>query len=187
MIIKINLLSTDKIAKEERTEYLAIGYAVVAVLLITVLANYALKLSAYKKLETRITTAEAQLQKYQSIVGQVEGLQSIKKVLETKKNLIDSLMASGLLYPKFMETLAQKTPSGILIKTMNTTLKADGSMDVVIEAEALDNYSIADFMSSLIADPDFTAIELGAISAAPGAKPSGSNFKLTFNHIRKKA
>jgi hypothetical protein len=185
MIIKISLLSSDKIHKEERTEYLAVGYAVITVLLIALLSNYAVKLRSYKKLETRIVKAEAELAKYQTIVSQVDSLQATKKVLETKKSIIDSLMASGLFYPKFMETIAEKTTPGIAIKTMNTTLRPDGSIDAVLDADAVDNYSIADFIGTLASDPGFSKIDLGAISSGGGAK-SGSSFHLTFSHAGKK-
>lgn len=186
MIIRINLLSTDRIRKEERTDILALGYVVVGVVFIVLLVTYMFQLQSLSRIEQRIQRAQAELTKYQAIVAQVDALQATKKVLETKKSVIDSLLSSGLLYPKYMETLARITPSGIGFRTMNTAVRGDGALDVSLDADAIDNYAIADFIGALCSDPSFSAVEMGAVSSSNGAKVSGAAFHLTFTYARKK-
>lgn len=186
MLIKINLLASDKIVKEERTEYLTLGYALLVIVSVSLIGMYAAVWNATNKLDKATAAREAELSKYQTIVQQVEQLQATKKVLEMKKNVIDSLRASGLLYPWFMQTLAARTPAGIGYKSMTTTLTPAGGLAANMDAMATDNYAIADCIGVLSTDPEFSLVDLGAITAIGAENSSASNFRLTFNYTRKK-
>jgi Tfp pilus assembly protein PilN len=185
MFIRINLLSPESIKKEERNEILLLGYAALVIVCVFCAANYAMKLSRFQKLETRLTAAQQELGKYEGIVKQVETLQATKKVLETKKNVINTLMAGRLLYPRFMEDLLSVLPSNIWFRTLTTALAADGKMGIVLDSDSLDNYSIADFVTALAANADFSNVELGTITTATTNRQQTSAFRLTFNYLKK--
>lgn len=186
MLIKINLLTSDKIVKEERTEYLTLGYALIVIVAVSLIGMYAAIWTATGKLAKATVAREAELKKYETVVKQVELLQATKKVLETKKNVIDSLRAGALLYPWFMQTLAARTPAGISYRSMNATLTQTGGIAASMDAMALDNYAIADCIGVLSVDPEFSLVDLGAITAVGAENSSASNFRLTFTFTRKR-
>jgi Tfp pilus assembly protein PilN len=184
-MIKINLLAPEAIAKEERSEFLLIGWVIVILAVLAGTANYTAKFLALKKLQARVTVANQELVRYEDIVKQVEALEATKKVLETKKNVMNALMTTRLFYPRFMEDLMMILPRNVWLKTINTKIDpSTGKMAITMTADALDNFSIADFVSELIADGDYTDVELGPISAQGGKVPS-SAFQLTFNYLKK--
>lgn len=181
-MIRINLLSPELIKKEERNEFLFIGYAVIAILVAIGAVQYTSKLARYRKLDTRVNKVQQELGKYEEIVKQVDALQASKQVLEKKKGVIDSLMKGRLLYPRFMEELMELMPSNVWIKNMNTQTQPDGTLTVSIDAEALDNYAIADIISAMAANKNFSSPELVQINAATSAKTTTSVFRMTFSY-----
>lgn len=181
-MIRINLLSPDLIKKEERNEFIYIGYAVIAIVVIMGVVQYTTKLSMYRKLDARLTNIQQELGKYEEIVKQVDALQASKQVLEKKKGVIDSLMKGRLLYPRFMEELMEIMPSNVWLKNMNTQTQQDGTLTVSVDAEALDNYAIADIISAMAVNKNFTNPELVQVNSATAAKTTTSVFRITFSY-----
>lgn len=186
MLIKINLLASDRIVKEERTEYLSLGYAVLVIVTIALIGMYAVIWNATAKLARVTAEKETKLSEYQAIVKEVEELQAANAILAAKKNVIDSLKANGILYPLFMQTLAARTPAGISYKSLNATLTPVGGISANMDAVALDNYAIADCIGILSVDHEFSLVDLGAITAIGAENSSASNFRLSFTYTREK-
>lgn len=184
-MIKINLLAPELIKKEERHELIFIGYVILIVAVIAAGTDYLVKFRSYKILESRVEQSEKELAKYESIQKQVEALQAAKTVLETKKTIINSLMSGRLTYVGFMERLLDVIPNNLWFKSINTMLAADQSMTVNLDAEALDNYAIADFISALSQNKNFSNVELGTITTSSGEKSPTSSFRITFVYRKK--
>jgi Tfp pilus assembly protein PilN len=184
-MIKINLISSENIQKVERNEVVVLLSLVMAIVLAGAGVRYVSLYSNNRKLESRITAIEQELGKYQNIVRQVDELQKTKGVLETKRNVIKSLMASRLIYPRFMEEIVTLMPVNIWFRTLGTQLQKDGRLDIVLDAESLDNYSIADFIASLTRNQDFSGVELGPINTVTNNKVTSSSFRLNFAHQKK--
>jgi Tfp pilus assembly protein PilN len=184
-MIKINLLAPEMIKKEERNELIILAYAVLAAAVLLGAADYTAKISSYNKLQARVSLSERELVKYESILKQVEALQATTNVLATKKNIINGLMQSRLTYLNFMEDMLEMLPYNLWFKSITTSLAADGKIAANMEAEALDNYAIADFVSSLSANPSFAGVELGALTTTAGAKATTSTFRLKFDYKKK--
>jgi len=184
-MIKINLLSPDLIKKEERHEFIFIAYAIVFFAVVAAGADYAVKYRSFKILELRVTQSERELSKYESIQKQVEALQSAKNILETKKSVINSLMLGRLTYVSFMEKILEVIPNNLWFKSITTLAATDQSVSVTMDAEALDNYAIADFISALSQNKNFSNVELGAITTSVSAKIPTSLFKLKFVYKNK--
>ena len=184
-MIRINLLAPESIKKEERKEIFALACAVVVVICLIGAAKYVMLFGSYKKLSGRINRTQAELNKYESIVKQVEALQATKSVLVTKKNVISTLMAGRLIYPVYMEKIMEVLPQNVWFKSMNTQMDADGIMTITLSAEALDNYAIADFITGLSSCPDFSEVELGPIATSNSQKMQTSVFNLTFKYKKK--
>lgn len=186
MLIKINLLTSDKIVKEERTEYLTIGYALIVIVTVALIGMYAVIWQATSKLARVTAEKEAKLSEYQAIVKEVEELQAANATLAAKKGVIDSLKANGILYSWFMQTLAARTPPGISYKSMKTTLSPAGGIAATMDAMAIDNYAIADCIGLLSVDKEFSLVDLGAITSVGVENSSASNFRLSFTYTRNK-
>lgn len=183
-MIRINLLAPEFVKKEERTEFLVLGYLLIAALVIAGGANFFMGMQKSKALEARIARSQAELGRFETIVKQVDELQAKKHILETKKGIISSLMATRLVYPVYMEKLLAMIPSSLWLKTMNTQLLPDGNIAVSVTAEALDNYAIADFVSALSQNGEIAAVELGTIAAGQGGT---SSFSISFQFIPKRS
>ncbi len=186
-MILLNFLSPDSIKKEERTEFLMIGYAVIGLTAAFCTLSYGMRFRALKGLEDRLNAAQLELNRYESIVKQVEALEATKQVLETKMNVINSLMNGGLVYPKFLDDLISVLPQGISFKNLTTQLGGDGKMVITLTADSVDNYAIADFIAALSTDPDFSDVELGPISTQSTGKASFSSFNLTAKYLKKQS
>ncbi|MCX5781597.1 MAG: PilN domain-containing protein [Elusimicrobia bacterium] len=185
-LIKINLLSKENIKKEERKELVWLSLLAMIIAVIFGSLVYFLKVHAYNVVETRINQAQFELTKYESIVKQVEALETMKRSLETKKNVINMLREKGIVYPRFMEDLMSVLPQGISLKTLSTVLQPDGKITVSLSADATDNYPIADFITELTLKGIFSDVELGAITTTRSDKATISSFSMTFSYQRKK-
>ena len=181
-MIRINLLPPDSIKKEERQEYLLIAYAILFILLIAGFCNFGIKYKAYKQVEGKVKNLEQELSKYEAIVKQVESLQTTKTILENQRNVINTLMTFRLIYPHFFEDLIRIIPDNIWFKSMDTKLDTNGNINVNLNAESMDTYSISDFITSLAANDNFQKVELGPITTSGNEKFSTSAFRITFYH-----
>jgi Tfp pilus assembly protein PilN len=181
-MIKINLLPSEFVKKEERREIMIIAYIIAVIVLLFLAGNYGVKYMAYKEVENQIKLVEQDLARYETIVRQVEELQNSKTVLETRKSVIDTLMQVRLTYPKFMEDLLSVLTEGVWLKTCYTKSDPAGALDLNISAESLDNYAIADFLDALYINKDFSNVELGAINTQISDKGSLSSFTMKLKH-----
>jgi len=181
-MIKINLLAAEMIKKEERYELVIVAYALLAAAIVLAVFDYTLKVSSFKKLEDRVSQSQRELSKYESILKQVESLQATTKVLETKKNVIGTLMQGRLTYVYFMEDILETLPYNLWFKSVNTQLGTDGMMKVNLDASSSDNYAIADFVSSLSSNNSYADVDLGPITTSMSARSSVSSFRVSFNY-----
>lgn len=184
---KINLLAVESVKKEERTGLVVLLYAFIGLFVLFAAMQYLLKFRTLNRLQTRLELTKQELTRYESIVKQVEALQSTKAVLEAKKNVINSLMLSRLFYPQFMENILRLLPSNVWFKTITTKLSGMEKMTVDLDAEAIDVYSIADFISALVSNADFSNTELKALTTQYSEKTQTSTFRLSFDYEKKKS
>jgi Tfp pilus assembly protein PilN len=185
-MIRINLIAAESIKKVERSELLLLGYLIIVGAFVILGAGYVTKFNNYRKIEARVAQDEQELNRYQGIVRQMDSLQSTKNALETRRNVISSLMASRLVYPRFMEELVMLLPANVWFRTLTTQSQADGKLAATLDAQSLDNYSIADAIAALSTNPDFSAVELGPINSAAAERIPSSAFRLTFSHQKRK-
>lgn len=184
-MIKINLLSPELIKKEERNELIILAYAVIVLATIIAGADLFAKYRSFVKLQSRVSQSERELAKYESIQKQVEALQATRTALETKKNIISSLMASRLVYVHFMEDMLEIMPNNLWFRNITSNLGPDLAIAVTMDAEALDNYAIADFFTALTQNENYTNAELGSITTPQGVKVPSSAFQVKYLYARK--
>ncbi len=184
-MIKINLLPSESIKKEERKEIFALACVIVVICVGLGGVHYTMKLASYAKLKQRSEKTQQELGKYENIVKQVEALQATKNVLESKKTVINTLMTRRLVYARFMEAIVDMLPGNVWFKSLTTKYDGIDKLACSLSAEASDNYAIADTITAMAASPAFSGVELGAINSHSGPKQS-SSFTLTFSYQEKK-
>jgi len=185
-LIKINLLSKENIKVLERTEFVWLFSFLILITAFFGTAYYFFRLHLNSIAEAQLRQVQADMGKYENVLKQLELLESTKLTLETKKNVINSLHEKGLVYPQFMEDFAAVLPSGISLKTLLTKLQADGKLFVTLSADAIDNYPIADFITMLTLNNNFSNIEMGTINTKrPPGMTTISSFTLTFYYLKK--
>ncbi len=162
-MIKVNLLPKEYEKKAaERLKVLAIGLVIGAVVAI-IAGSYFLRIAKLTSLEREITEVESELKKLEPVVKKVEQLQKQKAALGNKINVISDLMKSRLLYPVFMEELAEVLTSGVWIESLNTKA-AGNSLNFSMSVKARDNYVVADLINSLESAKKFDEVKFSGIA-----------------------
>ena len=179
--IKINLLSPENIPQEEQTELVWLSIILVTIIAVFGASIYFLRLHTYVFMNSQIQLASSEMTKYDSTMRQITALESARKLLETKKTVINSLREKSIIYPRFMEDFVSLLPSGVWIRTMSSKLSPEGKLSVILTADSIDNYPIADLITELTLNGSFSGVELGTISTTNNANmPTVSSFGLSF-------
>ncbi|MFN3966622.1 MAG: PilN domain-containing protein [Endomicrobiia bacterium] len=181
-MIRINLLPPEAI-KREAEEKTIILVALGATLILTLgIVVFLFRVTVERTLSYKLSNLEKELKEYQTAVNEVKKLKDITKTLETKKNLIENLKKSSLIYPKFMEKFLSLLPPQIWLISFYTTSNPNG-FTVTITCSSYDNFAIADFIYNLESSPEFSGVELGNITSSVSS--SGLeifNFQLKFEY-----
>ncbi len=111
------------------------------------------------RLETQITEAEAELRKYQAIISQIESIETNKKQLTAKRDVIRNLNRSRLIYPVFFEDLLPIIPSDVWVTNVQINDQS-GSMRVSMNSNALSNFALATWLTNLQQSTHFKDVEL---------------------------
>lgn len=185
--IKINLLSKENIKVLERTEFIWLFILLMIISSIFGGAYYFFKVHLNDIAEAQFKQVQAEMTKYENVLKQLELLESTKSTLEIKKGVINSLHERCLIFPRFMEDFASVLPTGISIKSLVTRLQPDGKISITLSGDSVSNYPIADFITMLTLNNNFSGVEIGTITTrtAPGLAPV-SSFTLNFSYLRKK-
>lgn len=162
-MIKINLLPKEvekKVAIREK-KFL---FSIIIILVVGgLLGLYSLKLAQYTGLKKKVKRVEKELSLLETIVNKVDEIEKSKEALAKKLEVIQSLMGSRLVYPQLFEDLARIVPSRVWLTSLVTKSESD-FLTVNIEASAIDNYAIADFITKLSEDENFSKVELSNIT-----------------------
>ncbi|OGS22616.1 MAG: hypothetical protein A2252_03285 [Elusimicrobia bacterium RIFOXYA2_FULL_39_19] len=181
-MIKINLVpqeALEKAAKQRVIILVGLGIGIFVSLCIVFLFY---RIGIEKSLTSELNTAQQELNKYKTVVDEVNRLKGITAQLEARKSTIENLMKGRLVYPKFMEEFMSILPPPIWLNSMNTTTSPDGFF-VNISCISYDTLAIADFITNLQSVPKFGNIEISGIATAPGSKGIDTfSFTMTFSY-----
>jgi Tfp pilus assembly protein PilN len=185
-VIRINLLPPEYRAAQARREQRVVFGSAGGLIVIVMLLFWMLKARQAAALQTKISEAEAELRKYEAIVAQIEAIESEKKQMVSKRDVIRNLNRSRLLYPVFFEDFLPVVPSDVWVTSIQITDSPNGSMRVSMNCNGLSNFAVATWLSNLQQSPNFSAIDLGAISYS-NAESGGQtlNYSLQFSYQHK--
>ncbi len=181
-MIKVNLLPKEARKKRMalRPRGILIGGAVgfgVAVFL----GVYFFKLAKLNELKQEVRNVKRELDSLRSIIEQVDRIESSKRKINQRLDVIKTLNKSRLFYPYLMEDLAKVVFPRIWVESMSTTWQ-ETFIDLTLEVSALDNYAIADFITILEQNPLFSDIVLGGFSSRDMEGVKIRHFSLTCKY-----
>lgn len=164
-MIRINLLPPEYASAQAKKEQQIIlgtsGTVVVGILFLF----WMIKSRQAAALETKIGEAEAELRKYQSIVSQIERIESDKQVLSAKREVIRNLNRSRLIYPVFFEDLLPIIPADVWVTSINIA-EQGAQMKITMNSNATSNFALATWLTNLQQSTHFSGVDLSAISYA---------------------
>ena len=87
-----------------------------------------------------------------------------------------------MVYPQLLEDLARIVPSRAWLISLLTKSESD-FLTITIEASAIDNYAIANFITKLSEDKNFSKVELSNITTRKGKEEVAiKNFGVTCEY-----
>jgi len=163
-MIKINLLPKE-IEKKVTLREKRLLLSSIAILVVGgFLGLYFLKVGQYGRLRSQSRRIEKELVLLEPIVKQVDEIGKSKEALAKKLDVIRRLTGNRLIYPRLLEDLASTVPSRVWLTSLMTKSESD-FLNITIEASAIDNYAIADFITKLSEAKNFSKVELSKITS----------------------
>jgi len=166
-MIKINLLPKEIVKKVTLREKKFLLSIIVLFVVGAFLGLCFLKVAQYGRLRKQLREIEKELVLLETVIKKVDEMEKAKETLAKKLDVIGGLMGNRLIYPQLLDDLARIVPSRVWVTSLLTKSESD-SLSITIEASALDNYAIADFISKLSEAKNFSKVELSKITSKEG-------------------
>ncbi len=173
-MIRINLLPFKQLAAEvSRRREIIIGAVVLATGILAIGAVHFIQAYQLSSLESDLASLRADLQTLNTKIKEVGELQNKIKDLRSKNKIIADLNKKKSGPVLVMENLAKATPTTLWL----TELK-ESSGNLTLNGLAVDNKTVADFISGLEASKHFKTVELVEITQGTGASAGYQKFAL---------
>jgi len=186
-MIKINLLPPEVKKKAEKKRLITSLGVSVGLLVLIIFGIYGQKVLHCRSLEKEIKMMEMELKKLAPILMEIEQKQQEKDLLMKKRQVMKDLMQNTFLYPQFLEELVSILPNNVWFSNLATKPNPEGTgLEVNLDASALDNYAIADFLTILEKREYYSNIELGPITKTGSENEAILNFRLNFRYQPKR-
>lgn len=166
-MIRINLLPPEFAAAQSKKEQQILFGSSGAVLIFFLLTFWMIQSRKAAALDVKISGAEAELRKFQSIISQIESIEANKQQLVAKRDVIRNLNQSRLVYPVLFEDLLPIVPSDVWVTNIQIT-EQSGPMKIVMASNALSNFALATWLTNLQQSSHFSAVDLSPISYSSG-------------------
>ncbi len=155
-MIRINLLPVRAEKRREilrRHVFLAVG--VVIALAAAIAAVHAMITSDIRDMEARIQERRAEIARLQTVIGEVREFRKKKRALEEKIQVIQKLEERQRGPVRVLYELARIVPERMWFERLR-----DSGGSVAVEGFAIDNQTIARFMTRMEASPLFRNVTL---------------------------
>jgi len=161
-MIRINLLHVRAEKKKQTGQQQLILFGLIVIVEIVVLVILFGSVSAAKKsLIQKVNYYNAEIQKLDQIIGEVNQYKATKATLEAKLKVIEDLKKGRSGPIRVLDELAQKTPKKLWI-----TKFEEKGRNTVITGEASSDEDIAAFLADIERSPYFTQVRLKYTKAA---------------------
>lgn len=177
-MIRINLLPFRAARKKENIRRQISVFFLSIFLMLAVLTLYNIHLGGrIKALKKNVTVTESELQKYQKITLQIEDIKKKLAILQKKTEVIRKLETDRFEPVQILEAMTEK----IIAKRMWFTSFNDHPKDIKVTGIALDNKTVADFMTRLEGSGWFSAVKLNTLEKHVVQGSSLKKFSIVCN------
>ena len=179
-MIRINLLPfrTERKKENVRRQLSLFLVSLAVVLIVLVYYNFSLG-SKIGKLNRKITTTKAELNRYEEINKEIARIKKNLENLKKKMAVIDQLESDRHAPVRLLETMTQV----LITNRMWLVSLDDQETSVTINGIALDNKTVADFMVGLQNSGLFNNVNLKSIQHQEVQKAKIKGFQITCNKI----
>lgn len=176
-MILINLLPVRHLKKRAKARSEALVFASVFVLLCALLGGWALKLNMdVKQMQAEVARLDKKKKSYDATLREIKQIETQKAQLFEKIDAIKQLKAKSQVSVHVLDEVAKATPpNGVWLTTMNQR-----GARLSLAGTALDNNTIADYMTKLARSPYIVNVVLGDSSQRVVAKRNLKTFKLNM-------
>ncbi|MFH2202513.1 MAG: PilN domain-containing protein [Elusimicrobiota bacterium] len=162
-MIKVNLVPAEILDREVQRQR-AIQVGIVAGLVALLFAgvsftHYRTKIQVTKQLEEE----NARLKKLEAIVAQVNAFESKAAAVRSRLGVMNDLLKSRELYPKFMVDIIESFPDGVWIGTLSTT-KKDKTLSLSMPAFAASTGDLTTWLRTLEESKIFSEAKISGIA-----------------------
>jgi len=177
-MIRINLIR-GKRKKKKEFNVDALYLLLPLLVIVGVLLFHRSVSGTIENLHTDIRQANVEVARLQKEIGEVETFKARKAELQQKVDVISSLQTGRTGPVKVFEALSASVPEKCWIDSLS--LKGD---QVRVNGIALNNYTIANFMTALGQSGRFRNVVLGSADKTTVSNVNLVKFSLTFNAVR---
>jgi Tfp pilus assembly protein PilN len=191
-MVSINLLPKEIVAQQQMKKLTLLVGAVVVLVAVVTMVFWGMRKSQELQLQNEINQLNVDLHRLQDVVNQVKQLTTQKQNLDARKQLVERLLNSGLVYPKFMTDIMKLIPDGVWLTSMNTTVtrgpnKLITQIRVTLNCSSYDKIVIADFLSNLENSSNIAGKvmnpQLGIINVSQQKNFEQHSFSVTFDYM----
>jgi Tfp pilus assembly protein PilN len=182
-MIKINLVPVENIEQLDKRAIIAKSVlAGISVIVIVVVVSV-VQITRAKNLESTLKVREAE---FQSLQKEIESVKAIEgQIAEVEKYLgaINKITKNKLMYTVFMQDLMNNLPGTIWFSNLNTNSK-ENVLTLNITATSMSAYDLAYWINAVETNPNYSEMELGAISISEteSGKTLGFPLKLKYTY-----
>ena len=177
-MIRINLLPFRAARKKENIRRQISVFFLSVFLMLAVLIYFNIHLGGrIKTLKKNVASTKTELQKYKKITQQIEDIKKKLAVLKKKTEVIRKLETDRFEPVQILEAMTEK----IIAKRMWFTSFNDRPKSIKVTGIALDNKTVADFMTRLEGSGWFSAVKLNTLEKKVVKGTSLKNFSIVCN------
>jgi Tfp pilus assembly protein PilN len=162
-MIKINLIPPEYAEAQAKKEQQILFGTIGSFSAVLLFLFWLVKSRQAASLESKIQEAEGELNKFQSIVSQIERIEADKQQLSSKRDVIRNLNRSRLVYPVFFEDILPIIPSDVWLLSVRLT-ETGSQMKLDMSANATSNFALATWLTNLQQSQHFSSVNLSPIS-----------------------
>ncbi len=156
-MIRINLLSDREAIRKETSRQEISVFALSVLLFAVILGGVHFSMTQKKKgVEKRIVEAEQTLKDLDKQVGKVEDFKTVKKELEKKLEIIDKLQLGKMWAVRIFDDISNTISEKMWLDNLKMT-----GPSLAMQGYAIDNETIARFMSEMEHSDSFSSVNLG--------------------------
>ena len=175
-MIRINLLPFRAARKKENIRRQISVFALTFIFFVMAAFAWNMRLSAkISDLKTNVETTQKEVAKYKKITTKIKKIKKQLQILQKKTKVINKLQRNRFDSVKLLDTMSDK----VIAKRMWFTGFQNMGRKVQINGIALDNRTVADFMTRLEGTGMFGRVRLQKITKKMYKKSSLKNFQIT--------